>query len=81
MSLKASLVLMTVIAVVSDSMLHPFYPQYFAVVLGVTDPRHVGLYIAACSLTVMLAFPCGRCCPGASPCCACWSPPRSPPRR
>jgi MFS transporter, DHA1 family, multidrug resistance protein len=57
MTLKASLVLMTVVAVVSDSMLHPFYPQYFAVVLGVTDPRHVGLYIAACSLTVMVAFP------------------------
>jgi hypothetical protein len=57
MSLKASLILMTVIAVVSDSLLHPFYPQYFAVVLGVTDPQHVGRYIAACSLTVMVAFP------------------------
>jgi DHA1 family multidrug resistance protein-like MFS transporter len=56
-SLKLSLVMMTVIAVVTDSMLHPFYPQYFAVVLAVTDPRHVGLYIAACSLTVMLSFP------------------------
>lgn len=57
MSLKTSLVLMTVIAVVSDSMLHPFYPQYFSMVFGVSDPRHVGFYIAACSLTVMLAFP------------------------
>src|SRR5262245_10578696 len=57
MSLKVSLVVMTVIAVVSDSMLHPFYPQYFASVFGVTNPQHVGLYIAACALTVMVTFP------------------------
>lgn len=57
MSLKASLVVMTVIAVISDSMLHPFYPQYFATVFGVADPQHVGLYIAACALTVMVTFP------------------------
>lgn len=48
---------MTAVAVVSDSLLHPFYPQYFAEVLGVTDPRHVGLYVAACSLTVLVSFP------------------------
>jgi MFS family permease len=57
MSLKFSLILLTVVAVISDSMLHPFYPQYFATVYGVTDPMHVGLYIASCSLTVMLLFP------------------------
>lgn len=57
MSAKSFLVLMTVIAVISDSMLHPFYPQYFAMVFGVVDPLHVGLYIGACSLTVMLSFP------------------------
>lgn len=57
MSAKAYLFLMTVVAVVSDSLLHPFYPQYFAAVFGVTDVHHVGLYIASCSLTVMLAFP------------------------
>jgi predicted MFS family arabinose efflux permease len=56
-SLKLFLVLMTAIAVVSDSMLHPFYPQYFASVFGVTDPLHVGTYIASCSLTVLLTFP------------------------
>lgn len=57
MSPKATLALMTVVAVVSDALLHPFYPQYFAEVFGVTDPHHVGLYISACSLVVMLSFP------------------------
>jgi DHA1 family multidrug resistance protein-like MFS transporter len=57
MTLKLFLVLMTAIAVVCDSMLHPFYPQYFASVFGVTDARHVGAYIASCSLTVLLTFP------------------------
>ncbi len=57
MSPKLFLVLMTVIAVISDSMLHPFYPQYFAKVFGVVDPQHVGFYIGACSLTVLLSFP------------------------
>lgn len=57
MTAKLALISMTAVAVVSDSLLHPFYPQYFAEVLGVTDPRHVGLYVAACSLTVLLSFP------------------------
>ena len=57
MNLKVFLILMTVVAVVSDSMLHPFYPQFFDVVFGVSNPQHVGSYIAACSLTVMLSFP------------------------
>jgi DHA1 family multidrug resistance protein-like MFS transporter len=57
MSPKLFLILMTVIAVITDSMLHPFYPQYFAKVFGVVDPRYVGFYIGACSLTVMLSFP------------------------
>ncbi|MFT3922294.1 MAG: MFS transporter [Myxococcales bacterium] len=57
MTLKLFLLLMTAIAVVCDSMLHPFYPQYFASVFGVTDARHVGAYIASCSLTVLLTFP------------------------
>jgi len=54
---KLFLILMTVVAVITDSMLHPFYPQYFAKVFGVVDPQHVGFYIGACSLTVMLSFP------------------------
>jgi DHA1 family multidrug resistance protein-like MFS transporter len=48
---------MTVVAVVSDSLLHPFFPQYFSVVFGVHDPAHVGLYIAACAFTVLVCFP------------------------
>lgn len=57
MSPKLFLLLMTATAVASDSLLHPFYPQYFAEVLSVSDPMHVGLYIAACSLTALIAFP------------------------
>jgi len=57
MSAKSTLVWLTSIAVISDALLHPFYPQYFAEVLGVRSAHHVGLYVAACSLTVLLAFP------------------------
>ncbi len=57
MKLKLFMVLMTATAVVSDSLLHPFYPQYFAEVFGVVDPLKVGGYIAACSLIVLLSFP------------------------
>lgn len=57
MTPRTFLVLMTAVAVISDSLLHPFYPQYFREVFGVTDSVHVGLYVAACSLTVLLTFP------------------------
>jgi len=57
MTARPWLIAMTAVAVVSDSMLNPFFPQYFSAVLGVEDPRHVGYYIAACSLVVLLAFP------------------------
>lgn len=57
MTRRTLLIAMTAVAVISDSMLHPFFPQYFATVLGVDDPRHVGAYIAACSLVVLVAFP------------------------
>lgn len=57
MSPKLFLLLMTLTAVIDDSLLHPFFPQYFAQVFGVHDPRHVGYYIGACSLTVLLCFP------------------------
>jgi len=57
MKLKSFLVSTTALAVVSDSMLIPFYPQFFADSFGVTDPRHVGIYLAATCFTVMLAFP------------------------
>ncbi len=57
LSPTAFLFWMTAIAVVSDSMLHPFYPQYFEAVFAVTSARTVGLYIASCSLTVLATFP------------------------
>lgn len=57
MSARLTLVLLTLVAVLSDSLLHPFYPQYFAEVLGVHSAQQVGLYIATCSLTVLVAFP------------------------
>src|SRR6185295_5621505 len=56
-SLRLFLVLMTAIAVVSDSLLHPFYPQFFASVFGIRDPEYVGNYIAASHLTVLLTLP------------------------
>jgi MFS transporter, DHA1 family, multidrug resistance protein len=56
-TLKMFLVLMTVIAVISDSLLHPFYPQYLSAVFGVADPERVGQYIAACGLMVLAFFP------------------------
>ena len=55
--LKLGLILLTVISVVADTMLLPFYPQFFEQEFGITSPQHVGLYIAATCLTVMLSFP------------------------
>ncbi len=57
MNPKLFLIAMTAIAVLSDAMLHPFYPQYFATVFGIGDPRIITSYIATCSGTVLLAFP------------------------
>ncbi|WP_297574984.1 MFS transporter [uncultured Deefgea sp.] len=57
MGLKFWLIAMTAIAVIADSMLLPFYPQYFAERFGVTNPEHIGLYTAAICLTAMLALP------------------------
>lgn len=51
------LLVATGIAVVSDAVLYPFYPRLFAQVYGVNDPRHVGAYLAATCLTVVVAFP------------------------
>ncbi len=55
--MKHVLILMTLIAVVSDYLLHPFYPQFFEARFGVTDPRYVGYYFAAICFMVMVAFP------------------------
>ncbi|TQV84723.1 MFS transporter [Exilibacterium tricleocarpae] len=57
MKIKHALILLTVVSVVCDTLLLPFYPQFFAETFGQDDPRHVGMYIAACCITVMLAFP------------------------
>ena len=57
MNLRFFLIAMTLLAVVSDAMLMPFYPQFFAETFGITNPQHVGYYIAATCLTVMFAFP------------------------
>ncbi|WP_020681818.1 MFS transporter [Marinobacterium rhizophilum] len=55
--LKAWLIGMTLVAVISDSMLIPFYPQFFADVYGIDEPQAVGLYLAAVCLAVMLSYP------------------------
>lgn len=48
---------MTLVAVVSDYLLHPFYPQFFEARFDVTNPELVGYYFAAICFMVMIAFP------------------------
>ena len=57
MKLKHALILLTLVSVVADTMLLPFYPQFFAQAFNYTSPEHVGYYIAACCITVMVTFP------------------------
>ncbi|WP_245907046.1 MFS transporter [Reichenbachiella versicolor] len=57
MSLKYFLVLMTFVAVVSDYILHPFYPHFFADRFGVNSSDHVGYYFSSLCLVIMIAFP------------------------
>lgn len=57
MDLRFFLILMTLVAVLSDYLLHPFYPQFFELRFGVTDPKVVGYYFSAICLMVMFAFP------------------------
>ena len=57
MKLKNFLILMTLVAVVSDYLLHPFYPQFFENRFGITNPKVVGYYFAAICFMVMIAFP------------------------
>ncbi len=56
-AVRWSLILMTLVSVMADTMLLPFYPQFFQESFGVSDPAHAGWYIAACCTTVMLCFP------------------------
>ncbi|WP_378186503.1 MFS transporter [Aquimarina sp. W85] len=58
MHLKLYLLGMTLVAVISDYLLHPFYPHFFEARFGVKDPRQVGYYFAAICFMVMIAFPC-----------------------
>lgn len=51
------LLVATTIAVIGDAILGPFYPALFEQSFGVTDPQHVGTYLAATCLTVMVTFP------------------------
>ncbi|MEH0152843.1 MFS transporter [Limibacter armeniacum] len=57
MKIRFYLILMTLTAVVSDTMLHPFYPHFFSDRFDIQTPEHTGYYLAACCLTVMVAFP------------------------
>ncbi len=56
MKLKVSLILLTVISVVCDTMLLPFYPQFFAREFAIDSPTHTGAFVAATCVTVMLCF-------------------------
>lgn len=57
MKLKHALILLTLVSVVADTMLLPFYPQFFSEAFNYVSAQHVGYYIAACCITVMCAFP------------------------
>jgi DHA1 family multidrug resistance protein-like MFS transporter len=57
MKLRNMIILMTTCAVISDAILIPFYPQFFAARYGVTSPMHAGAYVAFISIVVMLTLP------------------------
>ncbi|WMS86748.1 MFS transporter [Pleionea litopenaei] len=57
MNLKVSLIFLTIVSVVCDTMVLPFYPQFFEQNFAVTDPMHTGYYIAMSCITVMCMFP------------------------
>lgn len=57
MKVRNFLIIMTLVAVVSDYLLHPFYPHFFKSQFGITDPKAVGFYFSTVCATVMVAFP------------------------
>lgn len=57
MKVRNFLIIMTLVAVVSDYLLHPFYPHFFRAQFGITDPKVVGFYFSTVCATVMVAFP------------------------
>lgn len=58
---KVLLIAITVFAVISDSMLLPFYPTFFSAVFNISDPAYVGTYLAASCFVVMVCFPIWAC--------------------
>ncbi|CAJ0804522.1 hypothetical protein LMG19083_04072 [Ralstonia psammae] len=57
MTLRLYIILMTAFAVISDAILIPFYPQFFASRYGLDSPVHVGAYVAGISIAVMCTLP------------------------
>ncbi len=57
MSLRLHILTMTLLAVISDAILIPFYPQFFSARYGLDDPVHAGAYVAAISVAVMATLP------------------------
>lgn len=57
MGLRFHLITMTLLAVVSDAILIPFYPQFFSARYGVASAVHAGVYVAAISIAVMCTLP------------------------
>lgn len=57
MSLRFHVITMTVLAVISDAILIPFYPQFFSERYGLDSAVHVGAYVAAISIAVMCTLP------------------------
>ena len=53
MTLRTCLIMMTALAVITDNLIIPFYPQYFAERFDNPPEQHVGLYLAVVSLVVM----------------------------
>lgn len=57
MSLRLHVITMTVLAVISDAILIPFYPQFFSERYDLDSPVHVGAYVATISIAVMCTLP------------------------
>jgi MFS transporter, DHA1 family, multidrug resistance protein len=57
MKLRPTLVAMMALSVLSDAILIPFYPLFFAQRYGETSALHAGAYVAAISLAVMMTLP------------------------
>lgn len=57
MKLRPTILIMSAFGVISDSILIAFYPQFFEARYGLVDSVHVGAYIAAISIAVMVMLP------------------------